>query len=645
MSTPSSVSSRAKRTSLKVYEGLEALGQDALIFLSIVVTVVPAFNKLNISPILGFLAMGVILGPTGFGLLRDMNDLDSIGELGILFLLFEQGLELSIPRVKSLSQYAFGLGLQQVVLSIIAFGLLPFIGGVALLETVFKSPSSLVHVTRVDEAFVIAAALSLSSSAFVLKILQEKGKLGEKFSKASLGVLLFQDIAIIPLLVLLPIIETEKIDLANLGPQLQSLGFGFMKSFVGVAAIVGIGRIAFKEMCELVASTRSKEAFVALVLLVAVGTSVLTKQLGLSDSLGAFVAGLLLAETNFKAQIEADIQSFRGLFLALFFMTTGATVDPLLLIHEWPTTLALLTALLTIKATIVSLLGPLYGLTFPESVKTGILLSGGGEFAFVVLTLAQQLKVVPSNLSPILVGIVVLSMALTPALYTLGETAENVLNDRFFKLQPSEVEEKTYAGEEVIVLCGFETSSQVIAEYFAAPEVFNFLSVPLVSFETDAKKVLAGQSLGYEVLFGDGTQPSVLQSYKIEKIKAIIITYPEISDSIEALSRLRAAYPTTPLFVSATDYSEYWQLIDAGATQVLISNAEMGVALANGLLDMFSLSSAATTSIEKNVRGTFRQLAKQESSQETSLTDISKLLDSEKQNEIIVQSTEGGMAT
>jgi len=627
--------SPTKITSVKMHGGLEGLGQDALIFLGIVVTVVPVFDKLNISPILGFLGMGVILGPSGLGLLRDMNDLDSIGQLGILFLLFEQGLELSLPRVKALSQYAFGLGFKQVVFSIFAFAVFPFVGGVTLLEELFKSPPNLVHITRIDEAFVIAAALSLSSSAFVLKILQEKGKLAEKFSKASLGVLLFQDIAIIPLLVLLPIIETEKIDLENLAPQFQSLGFGFLKSFVGVSAIVAVGRLVFKEICEFVASARSKEAFVALVLYSAIGTGVITKELGLSDSLGAFLAGLLLAETNFKAQIEADIQSFRGLFLALFFMTTGATVDPVLLIHEWPTTLALLFGLLAIKASIISLIGTQYGLTFPESVKTGILLSGGGEFAFVILTLAVQLKVVPENLSPILVGVVVLSMALTPALYYMGEVAETFLNNYFFKLNAVSEDTKSFEGMEVIVLCGYDTSSQVITEYFSAPEVNNMLNTLLVCFEVDPKQVLDAQSQGYEVLLGDGSQPSVLQAHKIDNPKAIIITSPDVSTSIEALTRLRTAYPKTPLFVSALDYEDYWKLVDAGATQVLISNGEMGVALATGLLDQFSLSSAATSSVEKNVRGTFRQLAKHGFSQAKSATEISELMETKDQNDEI----------
>lgn len=341
------------------------------------------------------------MGPAGLHLFTDLNDMEALADFGVLFLLFEQGLELTVDRLKALKSYAFGMGVWQVLLTTAAFSLFPFVGGVKFLETFVRSSAELVEISRVDEAVVIGAALSLSSSAFVLKILQEKGQLGTKIGAASLGILLLQDIAVVPLLVLLPILEN------NAGPvpvidQVVLLGAVFLKAFLGLGGILILGGAVVRFLFSLVAQTKSSETFVALCLLVALGTGALTDSLGLSSTLGAFTAGTLLAESNYRTQIESDIKPFRGLLLGLFFLTTGASVEPGVIEKDWPTVLALLTGLIGFKATITTALGPSYGLTLSESVRTGLLLSGGGEFAFVVLTLAGKLGVLPDELVKIL---------------------------------------------------------------------------------------------------------------------------------------------------------------------------------------------------------------------------------------------------
>jgi Kef-type K+ transport system membrane component KefB len=244
---------------------------------------------------------------------------------------------------------------------------------------------------------------SLSSSAFVLKILQEKGLLRGRAGQATLGVLLLQDIAVVPLLVLLPIIENQQKDVPA-GVQASLLALTALKAIGGLAAILVLGRLLLRRVFEAVAGARSTETFVALCLLVAIGVGEMTDAIGLSSTLGAFIAGTLLAETNYRTQVEADIAPFRGLLLGLFFMTTGASVDPGLLLEQWPTVLALLSGLLVIKGIITSLLCYAFGLSKGESVRVGSILSGGGEFAFVVLTLAQKLNVLPMTLDKLLVG-------------------------------------------------------------------------------------------------------------------------------------------------------------------------------------------------------------------------------------------------
>ena len=249
---------------------LNPLGNDLLIFLCATIGIVPLFKWLKASPVIGFLSAGLLMGPAGLHLFTDLNDMESLADFGVLFLLFEQGLELTVDRLKSLSRFAFGMGTLQVALCTGAFFTFPFVGGVQFLEFFMGSAASVVDITRVDEALVIGAALSLSSSAFVLKILQEKGQLATRFGAACLGILLLQDIAVVPLLVLLPIIETS--GPMPLSAQVALLGATFLKALLGLGGILVVGGGIVRFLFSLVAKTRSSETFVALCLLVALGT-------------------------------------------------------------------------------------------------------------------------------------------------------------------------------------------------------------------------------------------------------------------------------------------------------------------------------------------------------------------------------------
>lgn len=357
--------------------GLNPLGNDLLIFLCATIGIVPLFKWLKASSVIGFLTAGLLMGPNGLKLFTDLNDMESLADFGITFLLFEQGLELTVDRLQKLSKYAFGMGTLQILLSTIAFFVFPFLGGVQFLEYVIQSNPEVVDITRIDEAVVIGAALSLSSSAFVLKILQEKQQLSTQFGAACLGVLLMQDIAVVPLLVLLPIIESSSGQL-TIGTQLIILGTTFFKALFGLGGILVVGGSIVRYLFSLVAQSKSSETFVALCLLVALGTGALTESFGLSSTLGSFTAGTLLASSNYRTQIESDIKPFRGLLLGLFFITTGATVDLNVILDQFPTVIALLVGLIVFKAIITSILGKIFGLSNADSIKTGLILSGGG---------------------------------------------------------------------------------------------------------------------------------------------------------------------------------------------------------------------------------------------------------------------------
>jgi len=592
---------------------LDPLGNDLLIFLFTTIGIVPLFKWLEASPVLGFLSAGLVMGPAGLGLFEDLSDMEALAEFGVLFLLFEQGLELTVERLQSLSKYAFGMGTAQVLLCTIAFFAFPFLGGVQFLEFFVGSDANVVDITRIDESLVIGAALSLSSSAFVLKILQEKGQLSTKFGSAALGILLMQDIAVVPLLVLLPIIESNDSGVLSLTDQIALLGATVAKAVLGLGGILVIGGAIVRSLFAIVARSQSSETFVALCLLVAVGIGALTDSLGLSSTLGAFVAGTLLAESNYRTQIETDIKPFKGLLLGLFFLTTGASVDPYVIQEQWPTVFALLFGLLAFKTAIITALGPIFDLTKAESVRTGLLLSGGGEFAFVVLTLADKLRVIPDQLAKILVGVVVLSMALTPYLSILGdqlavfiqdyenkqayqnallnselgsnefntdnsrsstsisgsidsnvisynENNDNNIYDDSLKIKPEQQQQQQLSVNnhssghgssisDAIIVCGYGAIGDTIVRFLTSPKLKEQMgsSINYMAFDLDPTLVINGYKNGYRILYGDGSQPLVLETAGISSPKAFVVTYGDSEASFKAVERLRQAFPFIPI--------------------------------------------------------------------------------------------------
>ncbi|KFK30993.1 hypothetical protein AALP_AA6G054600 [Arabis alpina] len=592
------------------------LGFDTLTFLMVTVIIVPAFRVLKASPILGFFCAGVVLNQ--FGLIRNLTDVKVLSEWGILFLLFEMGLELSLARLKALAKFAFGMGLTQVLLCTLAFTAfeLPPNGaiGTRILEFLFHSRPDLVNIRSIDEAVVIGAALSLSSSAFVLQLLAEKGELPTRFGSATLGILLLQDIAVVPLLVVLPVLESQ--NLVGGGESIwPMLAKESLKALGGLGILSFGGKFIIRRIFEVVAETRSSEAFVALCLLTVAGTSLLTQKLGFSDTLGAFLAGALLAETNFRTQIEADIRPFRGLLLGLFFVTTGTSIDMEVLFREWPNVLSLLGGLIVIKTLIITALGPRVGLTLQESVRIGFLLSQGGEFGFVVFSLANRLGVLPLELNKLLIIVVVLSMALTPTLNQLGRRAADFLDE---KLDPGEriVENVNYDVSESIVIIGFGQMGQVLANFLSTPLVSgmdsDLVGWPYIGFDLNPAVVKESRKLGFPILYGDGSRPSVLQSAGVSAPKAIMIMYKGKKRTTEAVERLRMAFPGAPIYARAQDLPHLLELKKVGATDAILENAETSLQLGSKLLTGFGVMSDDVSFLSKVFRDSMEIQAQDE---------------------------------
>lgn len=416
---------------------LEALGQDIFTFLVASVAVVPLSRKLNISPVLGFLAVGCAIGPFGVELFSNTEADLELGDIGILFLLFNEGLSLSPERIKDLSAF-LGLGAVQLIASIgLFFGGTVLLGPQALeviqglgvpldaeiLRPIYSSP---------PEIFCISAAAALSSSAFVLPVLKQKDWEDQKEGIAGLSILLLQDLAVAPLLVILPL-------LAGSGPQTSSdLTLLLAKATIGFGIVLAAGSYILRYVFEFVAAARSTETFVAAAILVVISMGQVADGLGLSASTGAFAAGVLLAGNRFRPQIQADIKPFEGILLGVFFMTAGANLDPSLVVQEWPTLLTGILSCVVTKASVVFATGPALGLTLGESARVALTLAGGGEFAFVLFKLAEELNVLPNDLVKFLTALTIISMSLTPMLGEVGDSVGTYLDERFGEVDDSE---------------------------------------------------------------------------------------------------------------------------------------------------------------------------------------------------------------
>jgi len=372
---------------------LDVLGHDLLLFLAASVVVEPLSRVLNLAPVLLYLLLGFIAGPHGMSLFLGGTEVDAqIGDFGILFLLFVEGLNLSPERLKALGSF-FSLGATQLLLSVGVIFFLFFLGGPMLLPYLqdVRVPIDDKMFSLLDRpivAFSVAAAGALSSSAFVLPILKEKGWEKGPDGIAALSILLLQDLAVAPLLVILPLLADY--DKGGGGMDTNSLTMLVAKATVGFGGVLVIASQVLRKIFQIVASYGSSQTFVAASLLVACGMGIVAEDLGLSATTGAFAAGVLLAESGYRAQIEADIKPFEGILLGVFFVTAGASLDPQTVITEWTTLLAGIAAFIAIKFSVIFSAGEFaLGLTRADAARVGLLLAGGGEFAFVIFKLAE----------------------------------------------------------------------------------------------------------------------------------------------------------------------------------------------------------------------------------------------------------------
>ncbi|BBG97517.1 K+ efflux antiporter 2 [Prunus dulcis] len=536
---------------------------DMLWLLLASVIFVPVFQRIpGGSPVLGYLAAGILIGPYGLSIIRHVHGTKAIAEFGVVFLLFNIGLELSVERLSSMKKYVFGLGSAQVLVTAIVVGV------VAHYVCGLPGPA----------AIVIGNGLALSSTAVVLQVLQERGESTSRHGRATFSVLLFQDLAVVVLLILIPLISPNS-SKGGIGFQAiaEALGLAAVKAAVAITAIIAGGRLLLRPIYRQIAENQNAEIFSANTLLVILGTSLLTARAGLSMALGAFLAGLLLAETEFSLQVESDIAPYRGLLLGLFFMTVGMFIDPKLLVSNFPVIAGTLGLLIGGKSLLVVLIGKIFGVSIISAIRVGLLLAPGGEFAFVAFGEAVNQGIMSPQLSSLLFLVVGISMAITPWLAAGGQLIASRFEVHDVRsLLPVESETDDLQGH--IIICGFGRVGQIIAQLLSER------LIPFVALDVRSDRVAVGRSLDVPVYFGDAGSREVLHKVGAERACAAAITLDSPGANYRTVWALSKYFPNVKTFVRAHDVDHGLNLEKAGATAVVPETLEPSLQLAAAVL-------------------------------------------------------------
>lgn len=529
---------------------------DVLKLLLAAVVLVPLGQRLGIPSVLSYLIAGVVLGPYTPGPVVDAEATRPLAEFGVVFLLFAIGLELSFNRLKAMRRHIFGLGLAQLVFT----GLLFLGGGLAL-----GRPAS--------TAVIVGGTLALSSTATVLALLVERNEAVSQHGRATVAVLIFQDLAVVPLLTLLPLLAEKSQHI------LPALGLAGAKAAAAILVIFLLGRIVLRPAYRFVASARAPEVFSAANLLLVLAVGVATEAAGMSMALGAFLAGLLLADSPYRHQVETDIQPFRGLLLGLFFMNVGMSIDLPFALRHGMAILVLTAALIAGKALVLLILGRLGGrfggLSGNDTIRVALMLAQGGEFAFVVFDRAMDLKVIDPSDGQSLMTAVALSMALTPLLSALATrlVARNQRREAVIERHDAHAELSGH-----VVIAGYGRVGRTIAS------VLRESGLSSVALDCDAAAVIAAHGRGETVFYGDASQDAMLKAVGVEQALAAVVTVNNPRLAERTVAAIRRLAPALPLVARAHDRQQQDLLLAAGASAVIPETVETSLQMAERLM-------------------------------------------------------------
>lgn len=528
---------------------------EAVAFLLGVVLIVPLFKKIRISPIIGFLIVGALLGPHSFAVVSDVNGVQHFAELGVVFLLFTIGLELSFERLKAYSGLIFGLGSAQVVFCSLAIGLVAWFWG-----------------NDTQAAIIIGLCLSLSSTAMVIQLLNERGELASKHGRSSFAVLLFQDLAVVPILILLSIFGQ-----GSERSVLSSVLFALVNAAIAIGVIVLLGRFGLRKLFAMAARTHSIDVFTAMSLLTILAISMITGMAGLSMALGAFLAGLLLAETEFRHQIEAEIEPFKGLLLGLFFMSVGMNIDFVVAFDKAFLVIASVLGLIAVKSAVIFSCALAFRLPANQAIRTSLLLAEGGEFAFVVIGQATlTYALINHEVGQFMVVVAGLSMMLTPVLAFAGDKlAQRLSQKEQPDAQDAFVDDHTH---DHIVIAGFGRVGLTVAQ------VLKSKAIPYVAIDSNADEVRRLRVQESALFVGDASRSEILKRVGIERAAALLVTMDSAKSALRTVEMAHQQWPGLIIIVRSRDTSHANELMAAGATQVVPETWEASLQLSNYIL-------------------------------------------------------------
>jgi len=533
--------------------------QSVLLLLASAVFVVVVFRALQLPPLLGYLAVGVAIGPKALGLIPDAPESHALAEFGVVFLMFSIGLEFSLPKLVTMRRIVFGLGTLQVAVTLTACALLlPFI-----LPIDWRA------------GLVLGGAAAMSSTAIVIKLLAERLEVDSDHGRQIVGVLLFQDLAVVPLLILVPALARPMEELAG------ALGFAFLKAAVVLALLLVFGQRLMRAWFHLVARRRSSELFVLNVLLITLGLAFLTEAAGLSLALGAFVAGMLISETEYRYQVEDDIKPFRDVLLGLFFVTIGMQLDVAAVLADIAWVAAFLVVGIALKLALVAGLARLFGNSPAASLRIGLDLAQAGEFGFVLLALPGAVDLIPPEVLQPVLAAMLLSMLIAPFVIEKSERIVRHVSGAAWLARAMELHEisvKSMAVDGHVVVCGYGRCGQNLAR------VLDEEGIGYFALDLDPSRIREAAAAGDTVVYGDAGRHEVLIAAGVMRARALAITFHDSHAAMRVLEQVHGLRPDLPVVVRTLDDTYIDSLREAGAAEVVADIMEGSMMLASHTL-------------------------------------------------------------
>ena len=563
--------------------------QEAVVFLAAAALVIPIARRFDWSPVLGFLLVGLAVGPHGLArlaqqhewlryvLITDVAGVRALAELGVVFLLFMIGLELTLKRLWGMRRTVFGMGTAQIVLSGLAIGNIAWGFG-----------------NSVEVSVILGSCLALSSTAIVVQLLTEQGRFGTSVGRGSFAVLLAQDMAVVPMLFVVGSLG------ARAGDSLvATLGLAIGEALLAMVLILGIGRVIVRPVFRYVSSLHSPDLFMAVTLLIIIATAAATHAAGLSAALGAFLAGLVFAETEFRHEIEVNIEPFKGLLLGLFFMSVGMVIDPLAILAN-PLWIGLsILGLFAIKALVTAGLAVLFGFGRGQAIEMGLLLGQGGEFAFVVIGFAVALALLPQPTAQFMLIVVSATMFLTPMVAHGARKLGAAIEARGSRGPEGDVDVAPDLEDHVIIV-GYGRTGRLLAELLDRQHVAH------VALDLDAAHVAGLRAKGAPVFLGDASRAAMLEKMRLPSAAALVISADDADAAERVLVAARRLSGDLPILVRAHDNSHAERLIAQGATQVVPEVLEAGLQLGQVMLQHVGLPTDAAREVVETERAASR---------------------------------------